>query len=247
MDRTDMSTSATPKTDTARLWAILILVAAIAFAVVPVFADPFSGFDPARFPVPVDDPPIQPVGWAFAIWGVIYLWLIAGAGFGLLRRSDDPDWAAQRPWAFVSLAVGACWIPIANASPVWATILIFVMLVTAAMALARSPATDRGWSRWPLGLYAGWLTAASFVSLATLAAGYGASDAALASWIALPLALVVAVTLSLRLGTPTYPLAAAWAAMGIAVANWPQAFGWAAAAGAIVLVGLAGAALKRGA
>ncbi|MEJ6392353.1 hypothetical protein V8J82_03745 [Gymnodinialimonas sp. 2305UL16-5] len=239
----DMTHSA--KTDTARLWAVLCFVTAIAFAIVPFASDPFSGFDPDRFPIPVDNPPIQPVGWAFSIWGVIYLWLIIGTGFGLIKRSDAPDWAPHRPWAFASLIVGAAWIPIALISPIWATILILVMLVTALIALAKAPMADHGFARWPLGLYAGWLTAASAVSLATLAAGYGLASAQVTSWIALPIAVLVAAYITLRLWTPTYPAAAAWAAMGIAVANWPSGFAWGAATGATLLAALVSLAIVR--
>ncbi|MBF9044673.1 hypothetical protein HKCCE4037_15115 [Rhodobacterales bacterium HKCCE4037] len=226
-------------TDRARLWAILALCAAVAFALVPVFVPPFTGFDASRFPVPVETLPIQPAGWAFSIWGVIYLWLIASTGYGLLKRDNDARWTEHRPWLFVSMAIGAAWIPVAKTSPVWATILIVTMLLTALVALAKAPLIERGWARWPIGLYAGWLTAASFVSLATLAAGYGLAGSDVASWIALPLALIVAAAFTLKLGTPTYPAAAAWAAVGIAVANWSTVFAWVAAAGAVLLAILA--------
>ncbi len=233
------------QSDRARLWAILTFTAALAFAVVPIFANPFAGFEPDRFPVPVNNPPIQPAGWAFSIWGVIYLWLIAGTGYGLFKRADDARWAPHRPWAFVSLTIGAAWIPVANQSPIWATILILAMLGTALMALAKAPIIERGWARWPFGLYAGWLTAASFVSLATLSAGYGIASADLASWIALPLAVIVATAITLRLWTPTYPAAAAWAAFGIAMANWPSGYAWGAATGAVLLGALVSIAVAR--
>jgi hypothetical protein len=229
----------------ARLWAILVLAAALAFALSPFVTDPFTGFEPGRFPVPVDDPPIQPAGWAFSIWGVIYLWLLVGAGFGLFKRAEAADWAAHRPWAFASLAVGAIWLPVANASAIWATVLIVAMALTALMALAKAPLADAALARGPLGLYAGWLTAASCVSLATLAAGYGVASVDLSSWIALALALAVACTVTLRLRAPSYPAAAGWAAIGITVANWPGSFALAALAGAVLLLALTALTLFR--
>lgn len=72
-----------------RTLARLVLVAALAFAASPVVFPGFAGFDPGLFPVPQQDPPVQPAGWAFSIWGVIYAWLVAGAGFGLWRRARD--------------------------------------------------------------------------------------------------------------------------------------------------------------
>ena len=64
---------------TNRSWAILVLIAAIAFALSPVIFPGFAGYDADLFPIPQENPPVQPAGWAFSIWGLIYLWLILGA------------------------------------------------------------------------------------------------------------------------------------------------------------------------
>jgi hypothetical protein len=216
--------------DTAKLKAVLVLVAAVAFAVIPFFTDPFTGFGPDRFPVPVDDPPIQPAGWAFAIWGVIYLWLLASAGFGLIKRDTDPGWDAPRWPLFVSLAIGASWIPVALVAPVLSTILIWVMLAGALLALRAAPLRDWPWLALPIGLYAGWLTAASCVALATVAVGYGLGSVTVLSWIGVALALIIAVTMTQGLPVPTYPLAVAWALAGIVAANATEAPAFAGAA-----------------
>jgi hypothetical protein len=233
-DRTPLERPDDPK-DTAKLKAVLVLVAAVAFVMSPLVSNPFSGFDPAQFPVPVENPPIQPAGWAFSIWGVIYLWLLASAGYGLFRRDTDSGWDATRWPLFASLAVGASWLAVANTAPVLATVLIWVMLVGALLALRAAPARDRAWLAWPLGLYAGWLTAASCVALANVAAGYGLGGAMTLSWAGLVLALVLATVVALGRAAPTYPLAVGWALAGVAVANLAPAPVFAAAAGAGLL------------
>lgn len=205
--------------DTAKLKAILVVVATTAFVISPLVTEPFSGFAPDQLTVYIENPPIQPAGWAFSIWGVIYAWLVLSAGFGLIKRDTDPDWDHVRWPLFGSLAVGAAWIPVALNSPVSATIMIFLMLLGAAWALARSPARDRLWLRLPLGLYAGWLTAASFVALGSVAMGYGLASPLWISFLALAAALALAVWLMLRLRVPTYALAVAWAAVGVTAAN----------------------------
>lgn len=209
--------------------AILVLVGAIGFACAPFFSGGFGGFDPARFPVPQVDPPIQPAGYTFSIWGLIYLWLIAHGVYGLFRRSDDRDWAAMRWPLILSVGLGISWIAVAKLSPIMATIQIFLMLVLAVLALARAPMRDRLMARTPLALYAGWLTAASFASLGITAAGYGIGMGS-AGWgyIALLAAMCVAATIQMRLPrTPEYSLAAIWALVGISAANggssWPMA------------------------
>jgi hypothetical protein len=147
--------------DDRRMKAILIAAAALAFASAPFWTDGFGGFDPNRYPDPQIDPPVQPAGYAFAIWGPIYLWLLAHAGFGLFARDEDGPWDRTRWPLFLSLAIGASWISVAQRSPILATILIWIMLAGALMALMRTPARDRWLLAGPLGLYAGWLTAAT--------------------------------------------------------------------------------------
>lgn len=225
--------------DGAKLKAVLVLVATLAFVVSPFVSQPFTGFDPAQLPIPVDDPPIQPAGYAFAIWGAIYLWLLASAGFGLIRRDTARDWDAGRWGLFLSLAVGASWIAVALGAPVMATVLIWVMLGGALWALAAAPVRDRAWNALPLGLYAGWLTAASCVATGTVLMGYGFGGPVAISWVMLIVALALAVALTLRLRTPTYPLAVGWALVGILAANGATAFGTAAALGAAALFALA--------
>ncbi|MGJ8604066.1 MAG: hypothetical protein ACSHXH_08050 [Marivita sp.] len=203
-----------------RLWAGLVLLAALVFAASPWFTQGFNGFEPDQFPVPQDNPPVQPAGFAFAIWGLIYVWLIIGAGFGLLLRSDDADWAAMRPPLVVSLLIGATWLPIANLSPVIATLLIWAMLGSAFVSLFRVGDTDRWFQQAPVAIYAGWLTAASSVSIGLLLGGYGILSSTWAAIVALSIGLVVALVAQYRLHrAPEYGITVIWALAWVIVAN----------------------------
>jgi len=203
-----------------RKTSLLVLLAALAFALSPLVSSGFNGFAPDQFPVPQDNPPVQPAGYAFAIWGVIYLWLIAGAVYGVWDRATDPDWEPMRPALIVSLVIGAGWIPVAQLSPLWATVLIWAMLMTAVLALLRTGQADHLWLRAPIALYAGWLTAASSVALGLILAGYGYVDAQVAAYGGITLALVIALLVqALRPDAPAYPAAVIWALVGVLVAN----------------------------
>ena len=203
-----------------RKMSLLTLLAAIAFALSPLLSTGFNGFAPDQFPVPQDNPPVQPAGYAFSIWGLIYLWLIAGAIYGVWDRATDPDWEPMRPALIVSLVIGAGWIPVANIAPVWATVLIWAMLITAVMALLRAGTADHLWLRTPIALYAGWLTAASSVALGLILAGYGYLGAQVAAWVGITLALVIGLLVQvLRPDAPAYPLAVIWALVGVVVRN----------------------------
>ena len=204
-----------------RLWSLLVLVAALAFAASPFLVEGFNGFAAEQFPVPQDDPPVQPAGYAFSIWGLIYVWLIAGAAFGAVRRADDADWAEMRPPLFASLAVGTIWLPVAMASPVWATLLIWIMLAAAILSLFRVGDTDRWWQQAPVAIYAGWLTAASAVSIGLLLAGYGIMAQTPAALLALGLGLLIALVVQYRLHrAPSYGITVIWALVAVIVANY---------------------------
>lgn len=202
--------------------AVFTFCAAIFFVLSPALTGGFSGYDTALFPYPFENHPAQPAGYAFSIWGLIYLWLLVSTGAGLFtRRSTDPAWDATRLPLIFSLGPGAAWIGVAKFSPVMATVLIFWMLGTALLALFRAPTKDRWLLQAPLAIYAGWLTAASFVSLAVVGTGYGIGPGATA-WaiVALLGALLVGTGVLLRLRrAPEYGAALVWALLGIVVAN----------------------------
>ncbi len=198
----------------------LLFVAVCAFGLSPLLTPDFGGFEADQFPIPQNDPPVQPAGYAFSIWGVIYLWLLAGALFQWLRRHNDPIWDPIRGPLALSVAVGAIWLSVAFVSPFWATVLIWVMWGPAVLALLRAPEFDRLWGEGPIGLYAGWLTAASCVALGLMAGGYGLMDPVTAAVAALVLALALALAiLTRRPGAYSFGAAFIWALIGVIVAN----------------------------
>jgi hypothetical protein len=202
---------------------VLVLLAALAFALSPLLAPGFGGFDADQFPIPQVDPPVQPAGYAFSIWGLIYLWLILGAAYGLWKRRDDPGWARMRLPLLISLVIGAVWLPVAQSSAAWATVLIWVMWAFAIWALLRAPRGGRfdAWlGRAPVALYAGWLTAASSVSLGLMGAGFGGMDQVVAAFLALLLALVLTVSIAQqRPDAIAYSVGVIWALIAVCAQN----------------------------
>jgi hypothetical protein len=211
--------------DTARLKAVLVLVAAVAFAVMPFFTDPFTGFGPDRFPVPVDDPPIQPAGWAFAIWGVIYLWLLASAGFGLIKRDTDPGWdahalaALRQPRHRGVLDSGRA----RRARAVHDPHLGHARRARFSRCAPHPPATGlaRAAPRALCGLADGGLLRGA----RHRRGGLRPRPVTALSWAGLALALILAITITRALRVPSYPLAVAWALAGIVAANATEAPG----------------------
>ena len=218
--------------------ACLVLLATVAFFVAPYVTPPFMGYDPVLFPVAIARPSIQPAGYAFAIWGMIYTWLAVSAVYGLTRRAA-PAWEPTRLPHLAALILGSGWLALANGYPITATIVIIAMAACALTAFLAAPAAqDRWWLQAPLGLFAGWLTAASMVSLGVVVAGYGLlSDTATAL---VMLAVILGVTMAIqsrRPSMPSYSTSVVWAAIGGAVVNWQAnpTVADAAVTGAIVL------------
>lgn len=221
--------------------AALTLALTATFVLSPLVTNPFSGFRADQLPIPQIEPPIQPAGYAFAIWGLIYSWLVVSAVFGLIKRSEDAGWHRARLPLILSLAVGTPWLAIANTSAIWATITIFIMAFGAIAALVMAPKDDIWLFRVPIGIYAGWLTAASFVSLGSTAAGYGLlTDQTGWAYLGIVGALIVATPVILRTAAPSYALTIIWALVGIIVANQLDSWGISglAALGILVLLAL---------
>ncbi len=221
-----------------QLKAWLTLVVTLTFVASPAFTSPFSGFASDQLPIPQINPPVQPAGYAFSIWGLIYGWLLVSAVYGVWARRTDPAWDRVRTPLIASLALGTPWLAVANRSPIWATVLIIAMAATAIAALMRAPDADRWWLRAPLAIYAGWLTAATFVSLASTTAGYGLLTGSI-GWalIGITLALLVGVLVQRALPrAPWYGLTVIWALVAIIVANGRAQLGVTLLAGTGILV-----------
>jgi hypothetical protein len=201
--------------------ALILLAATVAFGVAPFVTEPFRGYSANLFPVAIQRPAIQPAGFSFSIWALIYLGLIVHAVFGLMRRSDDPDWDRVRLMLAGSVGIGAFWLAIAAVFPITATNGIYVMLLLALAAFLRAnPLRDRWLLTTPVAIYAGWLTAAANVSLGVVIAGYGLLTNTQSAIAMLALTLVITVTLQLRRPhAPEYGLTVIWALFGIVWVN----------------------------
>ena len=226
-----------------RAWATALLT--LTFVISPALTSPFSGFEADQLPIPQVDPPVQPAGYAFSIWGLIYAWLVVSAGYGLWKRRGDPDWDRARLPLILSLAVGTFWLAIANASAIWATVTIFFMGATAIWALIVAPRRDYWWFFAPVAIYAGWLTAASFVSLGSTAAGYGiAFDQLGWAFAGIAGAAIVAIFVTHRTGAWPYALTLGWALVAIIVVNGTENL-WVSVTAGIAILGVLSTAWQR--
>lgn len=203
--------------------ALLCVLLTLTFLGSNFVIDDFSGFNGQQFPVPQPDPPLVPPLYAFIIWAPIYLWLLAGMTWGLVNRSTNPEWHSMRTPLILSLAIATFWLPVAQTAPVVASIMICAMLIFALLALSKAPNSDRIFAAWPIGLYAGWLSAATCVSLSVLTAGYGILSEISAALVFAGVAGLLAFTVQWRTqNAPTYGIAVIWALASIAIDSYGQ-------------------------
>lgn len=226
-----------------------LLLAALAFIAAPALTPPFTGYDPGLFPVRIDRPSIQPAGYAFAIWGLIYVWLLIHAVFGLLRRRGDPAFLRVALPLLLASALGAVWLAIAASLPLLAEAAILLMAGFALTAYLRAdPVQDRWLLAAPTAIFAGWLTAASAVSTGVLLAGYGLMSDTGSALAMLAVVLVIAIVVQTkRPSMPVYGATVVWAIVGVIVVNWGvnPAVAYAAIAGAVIMALVTGATLRQ--
>lgn len=213
----------------------LIVLAAAVFAVVVGQAQVLMGWgqSPAEFSADSDET-LRVAGYAFSIWGLIYLGLLAYAVRQVLPQTGESELIHRFGWPSVAALLGIGWWVIAAAFD-WeaaTVVLIFASLAVLLVPLLASAHAIRALDRkdrdrwlvvWPLALLAGWLTVAAPLNLLTVATGDGALPAALSptAWamLAIAAAAFVAVGVTFRLRTLAYALPIAWGLLGAFVAE----------------------------
>ena len=225
---------ATPAQMTRRL----IVLAAAIFAVVVGQGQIALGWGQTAAEFAADsDATLKVAGYAFAIWGVIYLGLLVYAVRQVLPQTGESLLINRFGWPSAAAMAGiGLWIVAAAMDAEIATIvLIFGSLVVLlipmllnAGAIRALPVRDRErWMVvWPLALLAGWLTVAAPLNLITVATGNGDLPPVLSPtvWAIVAIAIVVVAALAVtqRIRTAAYAVPVAWGLLGAFVAEQPR-------------------------
>jgi len=177
-----------------------------------------------------------PAGYAFSIWGLIYLGLLAFAiyqGRGLVEKKQD-DWPVlQIGWWFVISCVANClWVIVWLYDYIALSVLIMFLLLFSLikiilrtrMELDDLPLKKIAFVWWPFSLYSGWITVALMADIAAWLTkiewnGFGISQIA---WtiIMICVAGLVNLFMTWNRNMREYALVGVWALIAIAVSNW---------------------------
>lgn len=177
---------------------------------------------------------VEPPGWAFSIWSLIFAGWLAFGIVQLLPSWCDRAWVRAGRWPLVVGAVLAgSWINIVDEVP-W-PVDMFIYAVTLGAAILAAWRTASAWSDGPIAaaiasvgasLFAGWVTVATAVSIAIAIRDEGWSDITGADGRSLAIMLVagtvvfagiVAMFMPRPLG---YGAAVAWGLTAIATDRW---------------------------
>lgn len=213
---------------------LIVLIAAIV-AIVVTYGQLWLGIGQSEEQLAADgDRTLEVAGYAFSIWGPIYVGLLIYAVRQFRERTPETRVLARLGWPSAMTFFGlALWVVASASDWKWATVaLIFAQwLVLLAPMLAISgkiralPARhpDRMMAVWPLAALVGWLTAAAPLNLVTVLT---ATDSPPASPDATTLAIFVLIAITAvalfvmwRLRTWAYSAPVVWALAGAYVAE----------------------------
>lgn len=194
--------------------------------------------------------PIGPAGYAFAIWGLIFLSCLAYAAYQASpNRREDPLLRRVGPWTASAFAGTALWLVAFHAERfLLAGVLILWILLSLAAALigvVRSGRTISGEERWlveaPLGVFFGWITAASAVNAAQVLIAFGFDGWGFLTETQWSVALLLvgalfACATTAASGSVAYALAVVWALAAIAAEQFGDSAAVASTAGALAVL-----------
>jgi hypothetical protein len=193
--------------------------------------------------------PVLPAGWAFVIWGPIYLAFLGYAIYQVLPAQRGR--AVHRTtgwWLAASTVLNAGWIlAFSTRFILLAEVLIVALLGVLARVFGRlsreraSGTGERVALRFPVALYTGWVSLAVVAGTAATGVRLGLpGDGALATIAAVLMLLVTAgiVASVIVNGTAVvgYAISAVWALVGIALNDPPAAVGVTAAVASVVVL-----------
>ncbi|TGE20290.1 tryptophan-rich sensory protein [Hymenobacter aquaticus] len=202
---------------------------------------------------------LTPAGYAFSIWGLIFLTLTIYAAWQLLpaqRQTSLPD-AIARPLTLASVAT-ALWVVLFAYELIEMSVVTMLVILLALMLTygrVRRYVQARKVPRWvsvPFSLYLGWISVATVINvtigLRELGVQTDLNISVLLTLLLLAVVVGLALTISNVFRDLVYPAVVVWALVAIWAAQrmeYPE-LGWAALGGAVVvLAGSIGLALRK--
>jgi hypothetical protein len=194
--------------------------------------------------------PVTPAGYAFAVWGLIYVACLALAVYQLLPSQQER--AVHRVtgwWLFGAFIASALWVPIFGTRTIWLAQILIVILVVYLVFAARGfllvgPAgstAEEVFLRLPVMIYLGWAIVAAAAGFATTFRSWGMpASARWANEIGVVLvvsAVIMSFFVVFRLvAVVGFLLTACWALLAVALATESSSVRNASVLGIVILL-----------
>ena len=168
---------------------------------------------------------IVAAGYAFAIWGPIFLLDVLYGTWQCLDRRNDPALRRIRPLTAAGFALTSLWMVVFSLQWFWLALAIIwgslACLLAAAWQVSRTARHARGrWWQWvPLSLHAGWVSLAVFLNVAQVVVAFHLLPLAnMLPWtlalFALAAVLALTAVAGMR-GNPWYASPVVWGLLGV--------------------------------
>jgi len=169
--------------------------------------------------------PITPAGYAFSIWSLIYVGIIAFSIYQLLP-ANAARFRNIRSLYILTCALNCAWIYMWHSDQIAICFVLILVLAAGLFLINRKlRETDGMGEYWfakaPFGIYFGWVTAATLVNFSILLVYWNVQISSTA-WTSIAVGLILfaaalGVIIRIRLVNYLYPLAVAWALTAIGV------------------------------
>lgn len=176
-----------------------------------------------------------PAGYAFSIWGVIYLLLIGfvyytGRSLFNPSKNESDGFVEKIGWWFVISCLANCawiltWLYGYTGLSVIVLSIAFISLLIILMEALKynSTITQKWFINFPFQIYAGWVSVALIAAVAAWLTKikWSAFDISEEKWtiVMIVIATIIHVVMIFKKNAPIFALVAVWALIAIAVAN----------------------------
>ena len=177
-----------------------------------------------------------PAGYAFSIWGLIYLLLFAFAifqGRSLFNKSKPDDFVEKVGiWFMVSCFANSAWVVLwlyglTGLSCIAMFVILFSLIkiiLNNKMEIWDAPAKIIAFLWWPFVIYLGWISVASIANVATflIEINWNRFGLSAETWtiIMIVVATILNALVIFKRGMREFAMVGIWALIAIAVRNW---------------------------
>lgn len=179
------------------------------------------------------EPLIIPEGYAFSIWGLIYLGLLVFPVYQLFRKDrNSRDWIEIRLWYSANVVANGVWLVCASYNWLWLSVIVIIFMLVSLyqirrlfVQLAKDSNKLNYWTeQLVFSMYFAWITLATVLNVSSALNyynwnGFGISDE---QWTLIMLTAAAAITISVfwKFRDIAFGLVVIWAYVAVIVRHW---------------------------